>query len=526
MLKEEIKIKKYLAGCPSHSHWQKVGIRDHHGICFPLFSIRSKNSCGIGEYSDLIFLIDFCKKINMDVLQLLPLNEVYYKDPSPYNAFSSCALDPIYLGLVFLPHVEDSNLLKKKIENLKKLNHAKRVIHDKVRHLKLNWLRHYYNFYYKNYKNLASYAAFKKQNPWLKPYSVFRTLKDYTNWQKCYQWPQKYQNPTDKFIDAFIENHSIDTEFYIFLQYLCFSELSKVKEYATKKNVLLKGDIPILINPDSVDVWYYRHIFDMSHVAGAPPDDFNFKGHKWGFPLFNWKALKKHNYFFWQQRLSVILNLYHLYRIDHAVGFFRIWAIAPDQKAQFGQFLPKDPSHWREQGEERFRMLLNSSILLPIAEDLGLIPKMVYTSLKKLGICGTKIPRWQRITPLWDYEPISLTTLSTHDTETLHQWWHSHPEDAKTLCYTNRWKYIPDLTFEFRKQILYDTHHSSSIFHINLLQEYLSLFPELIWKNPKDERINISGTIKKTNWTYKYKPSLEEMISHNELTKNMKEITS
>ncbi|KPK33449.1 MAG: hypothetical protein AMS24_01055 [Chlamydiae bacterium SM23_39] len=519
-------IEKYLSQCPTYPHWKRIGIKNHHGFCIILSSIRSKKSCGIGEYTDLLPLIDWCKKIDMDVIQLLPINECYFKDYSPYNAISSCALDPIYLGLESLPFLEENRWLKDQIKSFKKYNHTRRVKFDKVRKKKLKWLKTYYNIFSKKFQNSSSYISFIKQNFWLKPYSVFRVLKDYNHGKKWYRWKKNIQNPDERTVENIFLKFNKNTKFYIFLQYLSFNQMMLVKNYATKNNVLIKGDIPILINPDSVDVWYYRSFFDLSHIAGAPPDDFNIKGHKWGFFLFNWQALKDKNYSWWKQKLLVITNIYHLYRIDHAVGFFRIWAIKKKDKAIHGQFLPRNLKIWRKQGEEHLKMLIKFSPLLPIAEDLGFIPNMVYSSLKSLGICGTKVPRWEKKINMRDYEPISLTTLSTHDTETNDLWWQSHKKNAKTLSKTNLWPYQEKLTFELKKRILYDTHHSASIFHINLLQEYLSLFQELVDKNAKNERINISGVIKKSNWTYRIKPTIEELLSNEKLINVLKDIVN
>jgi len=519
-----VDIKKYLSNCPTAKHWEKIGLKDHHGFCIPLFSIRSKKSCGIGEFTDLYMLIDWSKKISSNVIQLLPINEGYLKDPSPYNSISSCALDPIYIGLEHLKYLDENKTLQHLLKSFKKYNHTKRVKHSKVRKKKYKWLKAYFKEFYKQFEKDQSYLEFIKKNPWLKEYSVFRTLKELFKGKKWITWSEKFKNPTEELLSDISKKYKSKTNFYIFLQYLCFSQLYKVKNYATKNNILIKGDIPILINPDSVDVWYYRSVFDLSHVAGAPPDDFNNKGHKWGFFLFNWGKLQQTNYSWWKQRLSVLENIYHIYRIDHAVGFFRIWAIEPKDEATHGKFLPKDPSKWRKLGTSNLLMLINSSTLLPIAEDLGLIPNYVYDALKELGVCGTKVPRWETATNLKELEKISLTTLSTHDTETNTLWWKNHKNEAKILSHTNWWKYKKVLDFELRKKILYDTHHSASIFHINLLQEYLALFKELVWKNPKQERINVSGVVSKKNWTYRFRPTLEEITTNEALIEQMREI--
>lgn len=515
-------IEEYISECLSYEHWKKIGIKDHHGFCIPLFSVRSKNSLGIGDFSDLFYLIDWCFKISMDVIQLLPINEVYFKDPSPYNALSSCALDPIYISLRDLPHVNKEKRLIDDFYKFQKLNHTKRIKHDKVRRAKFTWLKKYFHLFYKEFENDKNFLSFKKNHSWLKPYAVFRTLKDLYK-KKWYNWPKNLQTPTDLLIDLLSKKYKENVDFYSLLQYLAFMQLEKVKRYATRKNIFIKGDIPILINPDSADVWYHRDIFDMTHVAGAPPDDFNINGHKWGFPIFDWDKLKKSNFRFWKIRLKAIENIYHLYRIDHVVGFFRIWAMRKREKAAFGRFLPKDPKKWKPQGEEHLKMFLRSSPLLPIAEDLGFIPNIVYRALKKFAIAGTKVPRWEKDS-MHDYDRLSLTTLSTHDTETLDLFWKNKKNDQRRLCLINNWKYEKYLTFELRKKILYDTHHSNSIFHINLLQEYLALFPKYVWKNKKDERINISGVESKKNWTYRIKEPLETLTCDKEFIKVMRDI--
>ena len=178
-------------------------------------------------------------------------------------------------------------------------------------------------------------------------------------------------------------------------------------------------------------------------------------------------------------------------------------------------------------------MMLDDSPLLPIAEDLGVIPQVVYQTLAEFGIPGTKVMRWQRrwdsdggfIDPK-DYPPISLTTISTPDMEPLSLWWEKLPQEASRLAEFKHWTYHPKLEQWQRKELLKDSHHSASFFHINLLQEYLALFPDLISSNPENERINIPGTQLPTNWTYRFKPTLEELMTRQDLTQEIREILS
>ena len=459
----------------------------------------------------------------MDIIQLLPLNETYYSNFSPYNSISSCALDPIYLGLRYLPYIKENKTFKANIEILQKYNSTDRVHFDKVRKLKFDWLQKYYRQYFSHFKKRKSYQQFISQNPWIKSYSVFRYLKEKFEKKKWESWPKAFQNPTEEWVNSYYKNHLAEIEFYTFLQYLCFSQLCEIKKTASQKKIFLCGDIPMFACKDSADVWFYRKVFDIKKQAGSPPDKFSSQGQAWSLPLLDWDYLKKTDFFWWKQRTAVLSNFFHLYRIDHVVGFFRTWSLNFNDHASSGKFIPDNRKLWKDRGELILKMIVNSSPILPIAEDLGIIPETIYGILKKLGICGLWIIRWHKSTPLCDYEPLSLTSLSTHDTQTFEQWWNENKREAQSLCFTNKWNYNPKLTSSLRLKILKSIHNSSSIFHVNLLQEYLALDKHLV---KKQERINVPGKVNKINWTYKYKPSIEELTSNKKLSKIIRLITT
>lgn len=178
-------------------------------------------------------------------------------------------------------------------------------------------------------------------------------------------------------------------------------------------------------------------------------------------------------------------------------------------------------------------MLLASSLMLPIAEDLGTIPPETYEILKELGICGTKVMRWERMweengrfVPSQDYEPMSVTSVSTHDSETLWQWWHLFPKEAEEFANSRNIPYKKDLDPSIRFALLKDAHSTSSIFHCNLLQEYLSLFPELSHKDPNLDRINVPGTPSNQNWAFCFHTTIEEIVSHSELKDAMQKLSA
>jgi 4-alpha-glucanotransferase len=461
------------------AHWERIGLKNHHGIALPLFSLWTQK--GPATFLDLIPLIDWCASLGFDVVQLLPLNDTG-DDPSPYRAISSCALDPRYLSGKVEIRLED-----------------------------------------------PAYQEFYDENAvWLHPYARFKCLKSIHAKKHWTEWPSE-------------EVSKNDLDLHCYTQFLCFQQMKKVYEYATRRKVLLLGDIPILINGDSADVWSNPSLFHTNVEAGAPPDQFNPKGQRWGSPLMNWDILRAKQYDWWKLRLKIASQFYHLYRIDHVVGFFRIWAIQELPDGSFAQgFLPPDRSHWPKHGRDVLEMMLDASPALPIAEDLGgkidgvdTLKTVVRPILKEFGICGTKVLRWERrwdedlsFIPYDEYEPYSLTTVSTHDSESLLQWWQDQPEDAREFCKFKNWSFDPDLSLERRTEILRDSHHTASYFHVNFLQEYLSLIPSLSWPNPEQERINVPGTISPKNWTYKFKPSLEEIIANPQLKELMMQVRS
>lgn len=513
----------YLLGTPAGLNWQNTAIKNHHGINTPIFSLRSEQSSGIGEYLDLIPLISWIKEIGFDVLQLLPINDTGL-DTSPYNAISSKALHPIYISLKSLPNIHNYPELIGRFSEFQELNSLPRVDYISVLNKKESFLRYYFDNEFDTISKTATYKEFVEKNPWLQAYALFKYFKSHYKWKSWQDWP----------LDFSLDHDPKNLQFHYFVQYLCFMQMLEVKEFAKKNGVLLKGDIPILINPDSADVWYSPQLFDLSHSAGAPPDMYCEQGQNWGFPLYNYSELAKDHFKWWRERLHVATQLYDLYRLDHIVGFYRIWAINRGDLAINGKFLPSNEEEWIPLGENLLKILLESaSTMLPIGEDLGVIPDAVRESMKRLGICGTKMMRWER---KWkedssyinskDYDPISMTTVSTHDSETLILWWQNCPQEAKEYAKYKGWEYNIPLSKEAHIAILKESHQSGSLFHINLLQEYTSIFPELSWENPEDERINIPGVVTSRNWTFRYKSDINAIIQHTGLKNIMRSFLS
>lgn len=519
-----------LSNSPAAKQWEKIGIRHHHGINVPVFSLHSEKSAGIGEYPDFLSLINFCKDIGFDVIQTLPLNDTGH-DRSPYNALSAFALHPLFLGLANLPLVEKVPHYQERLKQLNELAKTNRIDYEKVAPLKEIFLNDYFSNTYNEISQRPDYQEFVSKHQWLLPYALFKSLKEQQNWTHWETWPTQLKSPSEKQFGELFTQNKERINFHTYIQYHCFYQMKEVKNAAEKAGVYIKGDVPILISRDSADVWHDRNYFLLHIVAGSPPDQYSSVGQDWGFPIYDWEELEKHGYDWWKRRLEVASELYHIYRIDHIVGFFRIWAIPNGRSPKEGSFLPENEDEWIPHGRKIMEMMLQSAPILPIGEDLGTVPPEVRVCMKELGIPGTKVMRWERrwnedggFIDVKDYPPESMTTVSTHDTDTLQLWWRHAAKEAKLYSEYKKWTYKPFLTWEQNREILYDSHHSGSLFHVNLLMEYLALFPDLISSNPQDERINVPGKVLPTNWSYRFRPSMEDLTHHTHLKMMMKNL--
>lgn len=521
----------YLNHTLTAKHWQRIGIKHHHGVAVPLFSIRSDHSHGIGEYTDLPLLIDWCSSIGFDVIQLLPLNDTG-NGTSPYSSLSAFALNPIFIGLDALPQVNEHPFLRDQLKALPKFSNNSRVDYSKVREYKDWFLSQYFHIMGPQIQENEDFKQFMESAAsWLRGYAAFKILKERHHGQSWEVWIEKESSSSLDLIDSIAKEEQSKFNLICFLQYICDQQLRNAKAYAEQKNVFLMGDIPILIDRDSADVWLNRELFDLSYSAGAPPDFYCEMGQNWGFPTYNWDIAAQQDYRWWSARLKWASRYYQLYRIDHIVGFFRIWSIRLGLTAKDGEFNPQDEQTWVKHGRRILEMMIDRCDMLPIGEDLGVVPPEARNCLSELGICGTRVVRWERhwdlggsFIPMENYPEASMTTISTHDSEPLQQWWMQTPAEAEAYANHKGWTYTPQLSSSQIKEILWESHHTSSLFHINLLQEYFGLVPGLSWPTPSDERINIPGIMIDSNWCYRLRPSLEELMQNIELQQQMKSL--
>ncbi|MBF0537385.1 MAG: 4-alpha-glucanotransferase [Nitrospirae bacterium] len=325
----------------------KFGAITHYltGVAVPVSAIRTEEGCGIGEFLDLVPFGAWCKKAGLDVIQILPINDTG-RDTSPYNALTAFALHPIYIRLQEL--ATDKLELKEDFateikETTATLNALKSVNYNEVGQFKLTMLKKIYTLNKTRILSNKDILSWIQSKPWLKQYTVYRVLKD-LNEQRHWQSWSSLNNPSTSDIEGFWDKHTDEVMFYAWVQFELDGQLTKASRALEDMGLRLKGDIPILINEDSADVWAQRQYFDLSQRAGAPPDMFSEKGQNWRFPCYNWAALEKEDYKWWRQRLKQAANFYHTYRIDHVLGFFRIWQIPePEHTGVLGSY---EPASW------------------------------------------------------------------------------------------------------------------------------------------------------------------------------------
>lgn len=299
------------------------------GTAIPLSALKTKNSIGCGEYPDLVNFADFCKQSNLKIIQLLPVNDTGTSS-SPYNALSAFALHPLYISIKDLPETQQNAFAVNAINKLtNKHGNNKRFNYSELRTDKLSLLHEIYSQNIDKITKDKKLTHFIEDNKnWLPAYCVFMVLKEKNNEASWKQWKSN-KNVKKSTITTRWENSTLLEKhfFFAWVQFRAQEQLLKATKYVKKQGILLKGDIPILMNEDSVDAWTFPQYFNTKLRAGAPADGMNPEGQNWGFPTYNWQTLAADNFIWWKDRLKQASKFYAMYRIDHVLGFFRIWSI-------------------------------------------------------------------------------------------------------------------------------------------------------------------------------------------------------
>ncbi len=320
------------------------------GTVIPLFSLRSESSWGIGDFGDLRKMAEWLAATGQHVLQLLPVNDTTIYggegDSYPYNCVSVFALHPQYIDISALPAIKDGRTRAAFFRRAKRLNDSRTFNYPAVNELKENYLRKLYEESGDTLLESPQFKLFEKeQQAWLKPYCAYRFLSKKLcpgpgNWGKY----SSYETDTCKRLEEEYKEAEKEMNYHALVQYFLYKQLKKAHEYSLSIGVAIKGDIPIGVAPDGVDVWCDKKLFNLNGSAGAPPDAFSADGQNWGFPTYKWEKMALDGYSWWKRRLKYMSNFFDAYRIDHILGFFRIWEIPSYVSSGLsGHFRPSMP---------------------------------------------------------------------------------------------------------------------------------------------------------------------------------------
>ncbi|UKK50516.1 4-alpha-glucanotransferase [Prevotella sp. E13-17] len=305
------------------------------GTVIPVFSLRSEGSFGVGDFGDLKLMVDWCAKTQQRILQVLPINDTTithtWQDSYPYNSISIYALHPQYTDLRQLPILKDE-AQRGAFEQLRQeLNALPQIDYERVNKAKMDYLRAVFTQEWTVIKRRATYKSFFETNKdWLEPYARFCYYRDKYGTAQFSEWPAKLPKADPKTID-----------FWYFVQYNLDQQMRAAHQHAREKGVILKGDIPIGISRYGVEAWVEPRYFNLNGQAGAPPDAFSVNGQNWGFPTYNWDEMLSDGCQWWVRRFRKMQEYFDAYRIDHVLGFFRIWEIPIDAvHGLLGQFSP------------------------------------------------------------------------------------------------------------------------------------------------------------------------------------------
>ena len=338
------------------------------GTVIPVFSLRSEGSFGVGDFGDLKLMVDWCARTGQRILQVLPINDTNitgtWQDSYPYNSISIYALHPQYIDLRQLPPLKDEERQRHYEQLRRELNALPQIDYERMFAAKMDYLRELFAQEGAKVRRTKAYKEFVEQNKeWLEPYAQFCVNRDKYGTADFRRWPDA-PSPL-----------AATPSFWHFVQFNLDAQMRSAHAYARSRRVILKGDIPIGISRDGVEAWVEPRYFNLDGQAGAPPDAFSEDGQNWGFPTYNWDEMMKDGCQWWVRRFRKMSQYFDAYRIDHVLGFFRIWEIpVPQKSGLYGQFQPSLPMTREE--VEAYGVPFHEELFLPDHKVLASLPTL------------------------------------------------------------------------------------------------------------------------------------------------------
>jgi 4-alpha-glucanotransferase len=543
------------------------------GVLVPLFALRREDDLGIGDLGALREFIDWIAEIGFTLVQLLPINETG-ADNSPYNAISSMAIEPTTL---YLAPGSPEDLTRNDFEDsLSEIDlvglRRGPVKYRQVKKLKQRILeKAFANFSDRaDEKRQSEFRRFcEEESSWLRDYALFRVLVEQNKGSAAWDhWPPQHQNiesARNWLGDLPQEKQPAVTrclDFFCYVQWIAHQQWRDIKAQAEQSGVALMGDIPFGISYYSADVFSRPNEFMLDWFGGAPPeplfkdDAFTQKwGQNWGIPLYRWSAMRANNFQWWRERVRGTRRIFHLFRIDHVQGFYRVYAFPwrPERNREFlpldqhqmlertggraPHFVPRDddtPENReanKREGEQYLRVVLEEAgAARVVGEDLGVVPEYVRPNLRYLSLGGFKIPQWEvrdgMIVPGDTYERLSVATCATHDHEPIRAFW----EEALELP-TSETAQQARATLE---KIALFAGLNSKIDQLDYEKDFYPAVMDALFKCnswiavvmitdllARKYRFNVPGTRANLNWTRRIQRSIAKLRSSRKEQKRM-----
>lgn len=490
----------------------------HAGVIVPLFSIPSRASWGIGEIADLPRLARWLEAASLDIVQLLPVNEMADGQNSPYSAMSAMAIDPIYIALSDLPEFIDAggeaSLSPDEQENLALARRAPLVDYRRIRALKARVLRDAFTRFdagawHQGTARAGDFRAFMTREAWwLDDYALYRALHIENDGRYWREWEPAVRDRETGALDAARRRLARDILYHAWLQWVAADQWQRAREACGRIGIF--GDFPFMVSRDSADVWARQDEFLVEASVGVPPDAFSASGQDWGLPGYRWDVMERGGDEWLRARARRSAALFNGFRVDHLVGFYRTYLREPDGTTRFEP--PDEPSQLA-QGERLLAVFRESGAAI-IAEDLGTVPDFVRESLARVGVPGLKVMRWERE---WhadgqpfrepaSYPENSVATAGTHDTETLAEWWNaSSPDERALVCELSALRGVCSAGERFsdhvRDALLRALFEAPSRFVLLPMQDVFG------WS----DRVNTPAVVDEVNWTWRLPWPVEDL---------------
>lgn len=503
---------------------QRFAAGRHGGVLVPLFSIPSSASWGIGEIPDLARLARWVETAGLDIIQLLPVNEMAEGQSSPYSALSAMAIDPVFISAAGIPEFEEAGgedaLPADDRSALAQARDAQSIDYRTVRALKARVFRRAFDRFDEqewathSHRAAAFRAYVERESWWLDDYALFRALHDENRARYWIEWEPGVRNRVPAALEAARARHGREIRYFMWLQWLAGEQWDRARRACGTVGIF--GDFPFVVGGGSADVWARQHEFRIDVSVGVPPDAFSETGQDWGLPLYRWDVIEAGGDEWIRQRVRRCDELFDGFRIDHLVGFYRTFYREPDRSAHFSP--PDEPSQLA-QGERLMARFTETGACV-IAEDLGTVPDFVRQSQARLGLPGMKVLRWERQWHIDDqpfrdpagYPRRSVATTGTHDTETLAEWWDSaDPRERRQACD------IPSLR---AAGISPDEPYSPRV-RDALLEALFASASDLILVPIQDifgwrDRINTPAIVSDENWSWRLPSPIDEFTRRTE----------